>query len=249
MNKIFVGLMAAAALMMSFTATAGDTLKVGVDATLPPFVSMGTNGVPQGFDVDIARAMCEELGKVCEFVPMDWDGLIPALQSQKIDTIISAMSITDKRLKVIDFTKSYYHEASCTVMRDGVSPVGKTIGVLRGSTDEAYANGVLKPQGVKVVSYTSQQEAFLEAANTRLDGVMGPLIEVDFGFLQKPEGKGFSCVGGQIHNQEYYGHGIGMAVRKTEPEQLAAMNKAIDTIRTNGKWQRVSDKYFSYDIW
>jgi arginine/ornithine transport system substrate-binding protein len=210
---------------------------------------MGTNGVPQGFDVDIARAMCEELGKVCEFVPMDWDGLIPALQSQKIDTIISAMSITDKRLKVIDFTKSYYHEASCTVMRDGVSPVGKTIGVLRGSTDEAYANGVLKPQGVKVVSYTSQQEAFLEAANTRLDGVMGPLIEVDFGFLQKPEGKGFSCVGGQIHNQEYYGHGIGMAVRKTEPEQLAAMNKAIDTIRTNGKWQRVSDKYFSYDIW
>lgn len=249
MNKIFVGLMAAAALMLSFNASAGDTLKVGVDTTLPPFASMGTNGVPQGFDIDIALAMCQELHKTCEFVPMDWDGLIPALQTKKIDTIISAMSITDSRLKIIDFTKPYYHEASCTVMRDGVSPIGKTIGVLRGSTDEGYANDVLKPQGVKVVSYTSQQEAFLEAANTRLDGVLGPFIEVDYGFLQKPEGKGFSCVGGSIHDPKHYGPGIGMAVRKTEPKQLADMNKAIDTIRSNGVWQKVSDKYFSYDIW
>lgn len=249
MNKIFVGLMAAVALMVSFTSSAADTLKVGVDTTLPPFVSMGNDGVVKGFDVDIALAVCQEMHKTCEFVPMDWDGLIPALQSKKIDTIITAMSITDARMKVIDFTKSYYHEASCTVMRDGQSPVGKTIGVLRGSTDEAYANGVLKPQGVKVVSYTSQQEAFLEAANTRLDGVMGPLIEVDFGFLQTPQGKGFSCVGGQIHDSKYYGHGIGMAVRKTDPQQLDAMNNAIDAIRANGTWKNISDKYFSYDIW
>jgi arginine/ornithine transport system substrate-binding protein len=248
--KIFAGLLAAIALCFPLMASAGDTLRIGIDPTLPPFVSMNKSNHPEGFDIDIALAMCEELKTVCEFVPMGWDGLIPALQTKKIDTIISSMSITEPRLKVINFTRSYYKTNSQLFMREGLtSPVGHTIGVLRGSTDENYARDVLQPQGVKVIAYTSQQEAFLDAANTRLDGVLGPQIEVDYGFIKRPEGKGFAPVGQPIVAPEYYGPGVGMAVRKADTKQLEDMNRAIETIHSNGLYQKINKKHFEFDIW
>jgi len=104
--------------------------------------------------VDIANALCEQIKRKCEFVEQVWDSMIPGLNAKKYDVIISSMSITDDRMKEVDFTDKYYNTPSRIVLKKSrsSSPTrprikGKKIGVLKGSTQEKYALGELKTAG------------------------------------------------------------------------------------------------------
>src|SRR5690606_4151822 len=88
----------AAALALSLgAAQAQETLKIGTEGAYPPFNNLTADGKLEGFDIDIANALCDEMKVKCEFVTQDWDGMIPALQAGKFDAIIASMSITDER--------------------------------------------------------------------------------------------------------------------------------------------------------
>ena len=87
---------------------AAEWLRFGIDGNYPPFASFGRDGQLQGFDVDIANALCDAMQRQCLIVPQDWDGLIPALNANKFDAILSSMSITAERRKAVDFTDRYY---------------------------------------------------------------------------------------------------------------------------------------------
>jgi arginine/ornithine transport system substrate-binding protein len=247
---------------LTFSAfAANDVVRVGVEANLKPFVYMDTDGKVKGFDVDIAQAACKDMGKRCEFVNMEWDGLIPALQVGKIDAIISSMTITDKRKKVVDFTRAYYKSPSfLTVHNTVISDAqlkGKRIGVMRGSIDAQYAAEVLAPRtGLVPVVYANQNEIFMEIINGRLDGALTPQLEAEAGFFDMVDNP---LATGQFHfygndgqgflDEGYYGYGIGMAVSKKNPELLAGLNKAINDIRADGRYHEINNRYFPRDIW
>ena len=128
-------------------------LKVAIDPTYEPFTYKTPDGKPAGFDVDIANAVCEQMKRKCVFVEQVWDSMIPGLQARKYDVIVSSMSITEDRLKVVDFSDKYYNTPSKIVVKndvkfDGLASLkGKKLGVLKGSTQEKYANGELKKTG------------------------------------------------------------------------------------------------------
>ncbi|MBA4264960.1 MAG: ABC transporter substrate-binding protein, partial [Comamonadaceae bacterium] len=84
-------------------------LKVAIDPTYEPFTFKTSDGKPTGFDVDIAEALCAEIKRQCVYVEQVWDSMIPGLQAKKYDVIISSMSITEERQKVVDFTDKYYN--------------------------------------------------------------------------------------------------------------------------------------------
>ena len=90
----------------------GKDLRVAIDPTYEPFTFKTADGKPTGFDVDIANAVCEQIKRKCVFVEQVWDSMIPGLQAKKYDVIISSMSITEDRLKVVDFTDKYYNTPS-----------------------------------------------------------------------------------------------------------------------------------------
>ena len=194
MSKKLLGLALLAA--CTFTAQAADLkpLKVAIDPTYEPFTFKTADGKPTGFDVDIAEALCAEMKRKCVFVEQVWDSMIPGLQARKYDIIVSSMSITPERARVVDFTQRYYKTPSAIVVKKSVkydgpaSLKGMKIGVLKASTQEKWALGELKPAGVTVVPYQSQNQVYLDIQAGRIDGTVADKVEVNGGFLRKPEG-------------------------------------------------------------
>ena len=236
-------------------AAAPAELKVAIDPTYEPFTFKTADGKPTGFDVDMANAICEQIKRQCVFVEQVWDSMIPGLTAQKYDVIISAMSITDDRMKEVDFSDKYYNTPSRIVLKksvkytDPASIKGKKIGVLKGSTQEAYALGELKPAGVVVNSYEAQDQVYLDLKAGRIDGTVADYLEVSGGFLSKPEGADFALMGPDLREPKYYGYGVGVAMRKGQDALKTDINTAIKTIRSNGSYKTINDKYFSkYNI-
>ena len=253
MKKIMAVTLATCALMgLSAKASAQD-LKVAVDLSYEPFTYKLPSGQPAGFDIDIANAVCEQIKRKCVFVEQVWDSMIPGLQARKYDIIVSSMSITDERRKVVDFSDRYYKTPSAIVVKKGTeytgpaSLKGKAIGVLKGSTQEKWAMGELKPAGVNVVPYEAQDQVYLDINAGRLDGTVADKVEVHGGFLRKPEGKDYGYVGPDQYDTKYYGDGIGIPARKGQKELIGQINAAIKTIRANGTYDKIAKKYFDFD--
>lgn len=233
----------------------GKDLKVAIDPTYEPFTFKTADGKPTGFDVDIATALCEEIKRKCVFVEQGWDSMIPGLMAKKYDAIISSMSITEERLKQVDFSDKYYSTPSRVLVKkdvkytDPASIKGKKIGVLKASTQEKYALGELKPAGVEVISYEAQDQVYLDIRSGRLDGTVADVLEVQGGFLNKPGSDGFQLVGPALFMPKYFGTGIGVALRKGQGPLKDQINAAIKTLRANGKYKTINDKYFKFDVY
>ena len=233
-----------------------DTLRIGIESAYPPFSFKTPQGDLSGFDYDIGNALCEEMKIKCQWVVQEFDGMIPSLKVRKIDAVLSSMSITDDRLKSVDFSKKYYHTPGKFAMKAGsvindptVDLKGKKLGVQRASTYDRYATEKLEAQGVMVVRYGSQNEAFLDLAAGRLDATLADIVNTDESFIKTPAGQGFALTGPDINDPHYFGRGAGIALRKGDSENAARLNAAIDAIRANGKYQQVQAKYFSFDIY
>ena len=106
MKRILGGIFLSAVLALtSLAARADDVIRFGVAAEpYPPFASKDASGKWVGFEIDLMNAVCAEMKANCTIVESAWDGIIPALQSDKFDVIWASMLITDKRKQVIDFT-------------------------------------------------------------------------------------------------------------------------------------------------
>ena len=133
------------ALGLSVQAQAEDVLRIGVEGAYPPFSEKTASGELIGFDIEVANALCEKMGRKCELVEQDWDGIIPALLAKKYDAIVASMSITEERKKRVDFTDKYYNTPAKFVAAEnsGLSDspdalAGKRIGVQRGTIHQCY---------------------------------------------------------------------------------------------------------------
>nr|WP_294867837.1 ABC transporter substrate-binding protein [uncultured Pseudogulbenkiania sp.] len=252
MKKVLMAVALAAPLFAS--AAQAETIRFGVDLNYPPFSKQGADGKPQGFDIDMAHALCSALKATCEIVPQDWDGLIPALNTNKFDAILSSMQITDERKKAVDFTNKYYNIPSRIIAKVGTkvdhnSFKGKKIGALRASTQEKFAKDYWGKTGAKIVAYTKSPESFLDLTSGRLDAVFVDGAVGDQEFLKTPRGKGFAFVGPEYADTKYFGLGAGIAVKKGNNALRERLNAAIEQIRKDGSYKKVQDKYFAFDVY
>lgn len=251
-----IALAASATMLMLGAAQAQDlNLKIGTEGAYPPFNNLTADGKLEGFDIDIANALCEEMKAKCEFVTQDWDGIIPALQAGKFDAIIASMSITDERKQKVDFTQKYYNTPSAIAApKDttltGVTKAdlaGKTIGVATSTTHSNYATQTYTDSEVK--GYPSSQEFLLDLANGRLDAVEDDISVLEE-WLKTADGACCKIVGQPSPQPvEIFGEGAGIAVRKGETALVEKFNAAIKAIRANGKYKAINDKYFPFDVY
>ncbi|MEO1225995.1 MAG: transporter substrate-binding domain-containing protein, partial [Pseudomonadota bacterium] len=84
-----------------------DVLRIGTEGAYPPWNATDASGDLIGFEIELGLALCAELGRTCEFVAQDWDGMIPALLNGRYDLIMAGMSITEERQQTITFSNGY----------------------------------------------------------------------------------------------------------------------------------------------
>ena len=258
MKKALTAALAALALSLaSGTVAAKDWKKVriGVEGAYPPFSAVTTSGQLIGFDIDIALALCKEIGATCSLVQSDWDGIIPSLLARKYDAIIASMSITEERKKKVAFTKKYYNTpakfarkkgSGIEITKDGLA--GKIVGVQRATTHDNFITGEFG-EAVEIKRYATQDEAYLDAVSGRVDLLLADSVAMEDGFLKTDNGKDWEFVGPGYSEVKYFGEGAGIAIRKQDQDLVDLFNKAIDTIRANGTYQKINAKYFQFDVY
>ncbi|MBY4675355.1 ABC transporter substrate-binding protein [Marinobacterium arenosum] len=255
MKKLLAVITAAAAFSAAnVSAKEWNEIRIGVEGAYPPYSWITPSGELAGFDIDIANALCEEMQAKCKLVAQDWDGMIPALMTRKFDAIVASMSITEERKQKVDFTDKYYQVASRFVVKKGqdfdfsaAGLDGKKIGVQRASTQDKYVTANFP--GAEIKRYGAQDDAFLDLKAGRVDLVISNIPAVKKGLLEKDGGDRYQLVGPMITDREWFGEGVGIAIRKNSPTLREKFNNAIQAIRANGVYQRIQDKYFDFDIY
>jgi len=229
-------------------------IRIGVEGAYPPFSSLTAEGVLVGFDIDIAKALCAEMGATCTLVQQDWDGMIPALMARKYDAIIASMSITAERKKKVAFTGKYYQTPARFARRKGsgveitkAGLKGKAVGVQRATTHDNFITGEFG-SGVDIKRYANQDEAYLDAVAGRLDLLLADSVALKDGFLDTDNGKDWEFLGPGYTDIKYFGEGAGIAVGKKNQDLVDKFNKAIDAIRANGTYQKINARYFEFDV-
>ncbi|OBT25982.1 arginine ABC transporter substrate-binding protein [Vibrio tasmaniensis] len=230
--------------LASFNAAAQEEIKFAMEATYAPFEYMDENNQIQGFDVDLANALCEEMNATCTFHNQAFDSLIPALKFKRYDAAISAMDITEARLQQVNFSDAYYDNSAAFISIEGkvadqAALEGKRIGVQNGSTHQSFL--LEQMTGVTAVPYSSYQDAFIDMKNGRIDSVFGDTAVVAEWFKKQDN---LTYVGEQVTNQEYFGNGFGIAVNKSNPELVAQLNTALAAVKANGEYDKIFNKYF-----
>ena len=216
-------------------------LRVGTDATYPPFESIDTeSGKVAGFDIDLVTEICRELQCAPQFVVTPFDGIIAGLSTGKYDLIASSFTITPERAREVAFTDPYYDagQALAVPLRDtiikGVENLsGKAVGVQLGTTGERRAREI---PNVKVVSFDNIGAAFIDMENGRLDAVINDLPTTEMIIRQRHSAR---IVGPTLTAERY-----GFAVRLHDKELLEAVNLAVKTIKADGRFQTIQDRWF-----
>ncbi len=231
-----------------------ETLQVGFAAEpYPPFTEASASGEWAGFEIDFAQALCKEMQVTCEPAPVAWDGIIPALTSGKIDMIVGSMSITEERKQTISFSDRYYYTSAAFVAPKGsgldTSPEGmqgKNLGVQSGTTNADYAAKAY-PDGVEIKLYNTQDEVNADLAAGRVDVMLADQIAMD-AFLKSDQGADMEIVA-TAPADPAFGDGIGVGLRKDDAELLAKVNAGIKSLLDSGEYDKVAQKYFSFDIY
>jgi len=255
MRFFLIAALLAAGIGLQSHAQAQDKVRIATEGAYAPFNFKAPDGTLQGFDIDIANALCAHAHLDCTIVAQDWDGIIPGLLAKKYDAIIASMSITEERKKKVDFTDKYYQTparfvekkgANFTISKDGLK--GKTIGAQRSTIHAQYLqDNYADVADIKL--YDSQENADLDLTAGRLDLVLADSIVLLEGFLNKPDGKDFEFVGPELKDPKWFGEGAGIAVRPGDAKLKDAFNKALAEIRKDGTYDKIDAKYFPFSIY
>jgi polar amino acid transport system substrate-binding protein len=253
-SKWIISAASAAMLVMAAgsLAQAQEKLKIGTEGAYPPFNTITSDGKVEGFDIDIANALCAQMKVECEIVTQDWDGIIPALQAKKFDAIIASMSITEERKKQVAFTNKYYTTPLAVVaLKDSdltstepAAMAGKTVGAQASTTQSIYAQDFYTPAGADVKQYPTQEEAVQDLLNGRLDAIISDkFVLTDW---MKTASDDCCKLIGDVAGTETE---AGIAVRLGDDALREKLNAAIDAIVADGTYKKIQAKYFDFDIY
>jgi octopine/nopaline transport system substrate-binding protein len=274
-TKHVLGL-AAAALLLSSHAQAKDwkTVVIGMEGAYEPYNLTDPSGKIVGFEPDLVSDLCARMKVECKIIAQDWDGMIPGLQAGKFDVIMDGMSITEERMKSIDFSKPYTATPAAFVAAKS-SPLakvadagkvinltkdpkggeaalkslrealkGKTIGVQVSTTHATFLDKHFKDVAT-IKEYKTTDERDLDLKSGRIDAELDDQPSL-VSILEKPDGKDYDFFGPEFTGGDF-GVGAGMGIRKTDKDLTDKFNVALAAAFADGSVKKRSLKWFKID--
>lgn len=220
---------------------------VGLDDSFPPMGFRSDEDKIIGFDIDMANEMAKRMGVEIEYMPTEWSGVIPALNSKKFDVIISAMSVTEERKKEIAFSNPYILEKQVIVVKKDNTSINssddlkdKIVGVQLGSTS-AEAIAPIRNTMKEVKEYDKNTEALQDLAIGRLDAVA--VDELVARYYIKEHNDKYRVVEKEISKEP-----IAIGLRKEDTALIAKFNETLKAMQEDGTMTKISKAWFGEDI-
>ncbi|GAB2185422.1 transporter substrate-binding domain-containing protein [Roseibium sp. LAB1] len=215
----------------------------------PPFVFRDQHGRLTGFNVDLARALCQELGSSCALRIKDFDVLLPALDEEEGDAIISGLSRSLPSTRRLNFTEDYLKLPARFVVRaynasdfNEQALAGKKIAVEAGSRYEAFAERFFP--GAEIVSLENA-EATREAVQAgSADALFGDGLNLSFWLPSEAAAGCCAFAGGPWLEPGYFDEGMAIATRQDDPERAAALTYALRQLHQKGIYRELYLRYF-----
>ncbi|MCM2475569.1 transporter substrate-binding domain-containing protein [Rhizobium sp. CG5] len=260
----FMNAAIASSLLVAVIATTASAeegvLRIGTEGDAPKFSMADPNGNVTGFDADIANGICSELQMKCKFVVQTFSSLVPSMDSDRFDVIISGLSITAERAKKIDYSIPYATTPQYFVVAKD-SPLaglktltdiekaldGKSVGVVTGTTYAKFVQKNIPSADLKTYDATTQQLADLSSG--RIDAAYSD-SPTWMDFLATPDGANFTKIDVKvmaIDDPETLGQGMGVGMRKGNSELKAKVDAALCKMIDDGKVKEASMTWFQDD--
>ncbi|MGX0902199.1 polar amino acid transport system substrate-binding protein [Roseovarius sp. MBR-79] len=250
-----LALMTTTALIALAGIAQADQVRIGIAAEpYPPFAAPDAGGNWIGWEVEIIDAVCTAAELDCALTPTAWDGIIPALLSERIDAIMASMSITADRLQTIDFSDPYYNTPTVIVGQSGMAfdatpegLAGKVLGVQVSTIHQTYAQAYFEA-ATELRTYQTQDEANQDLAAGRIDATQADSLAMD-DFLKTDAGACCEVKGAVAHDEGILGSGVGAGVRKGDDALREALNRGIAAILADGTYDEITARYFATSIY
>lgn len=219
---------------------------VGIMGTYAPYNYMGPNNEFTGYDVEIATEIAERLDVEAEFVGQEFSGLIPGLQNDKYDMLVSQVTITDERKQVIDFSEPYITNTVRVIVREDNNEIGsvqdfqgRTIGIGLGTNDETYLRTTLMPEvgEFKINTYDDVITTLADLDAGRVEATINNAYAIKP--VMEANGYKIKAVGEAIKSDD-----AGVAVKKGETEFVEAINGALEEMKEDGTYTEIYVKWF-----
>ena len=248
-------------------------IRFATEAAFPPFNQSTPSGQIVGFEPDLVAALSERAGFEYELIAQAWDGMIQGLIDGKYDAVVDAVTITPKRLEVIDFSLPYttggstfltMNEAGLTLESNGtqvdledtaateaaVAGIadaldGKVVAVQVATIQSDFLETYIAPLGATIRTYQSGQDAFQDLTNGRADLMMSSVTNLTAFLKKNPES---ISMNGPIFTGGIMGRGAAIAVRKGDTERQALFDTALKAMSDDGSLAEMSAKWFGINV-
>jgi glutamine transport system substrate-binding protein len=237
--------------MIILTACGGDESSDGElqesyvvvsDTSFVPF-EFYEDGEYVGFDIDLINAVAEEVGFEIEMETTNFDGIIPGLQTGSFDIAIAGISIREDRKESVDFSDPYYESGlsiGVHIDNDDIHDIddleGKTIATRLGSTSADYIEENI--EDAEANQYEQLDQAYLAVENGSVDAILYDAPNVAY-YIQT-QGEDSLKMVGDLYQAENYG----IAISKGQEELVDAINDALSTLRDDGTYDEIYEKWF-----
>jgi polar amino acid transport system substrate-binding protein len=223
----------------------------------PPFNFIDRNKRLTGFHVDLARAICDELGILakCQIQALPWEELEPALERGDGDAIIAGLEINEKTRGRFEFSRPYLHvPGRFAARRDAglAEPMtmavrGKTTGVVAGSQHARWFADAFK--GAKTEAFPTKAALFAALKASKIELVFTDAVSLSFWLVSEESSDCCAFAGGPYVSEAYFGHGMAIAFAKSRGDLAAAADYAIKEINDKGTFAELYLRYFPLSLY
>lgn len=239
----------AAAIVLSGLAGAvhaADSVRIATNPPYPPMEYAQPNGTLTGFDIDLGNALCKQAKLECSWTKQNWNGIIPGLMAHKYDAVMAAMTISPERKKQMRFSDTYLVVPSSFFVSknsalhtiDKASLEGESIGVQRGTTQDRYVTDHFGDVAT-IKRYQNADDLAVDMSTGRVGVAFLTRITGQRALLDPNPGEYRQAGKSRLRSH------VGIAFRKNEQALAEKFDAALKTLKKNGTYQRLYDRYFS----